>query len=129
MANAMTMREFLNGVMAVEGMPAEYVEFAQAQVEKLNAKNAAKKVSESAKAKAAAQVEVQNAMLAVMEGGKFYTASELGQAVEVSTAKASAMARKLVEAGSLVEGEAKSNGRKVKAYALAASASEGEVEG
>jgi len=120
MANekAMTMREFLNGVLATDGLKAEFAEFAQAKLEALDAKNASKRNSLT-------PTQLENEVLK----GKFvemanaetaYAASAVAEMLGVTTQKASALMRALKADGVVAEGEGKgANGKgKVKTYTL-----------
>jgi hypothetical protein len=138
MADKYTAREFYTSV--IEKLGAESVEgaYAQAQIAKLDAKLADRKgkLTEAQKETAALAEQI----FASFEAGVVYTASQVGADFDISTQKASAILRKGVEAGTLVQSEVKIKtckaegikGGKVKGYALAESAEiegVGEVEG
>lgn len=113
----MTQREFLTKVIAGTVTDAE-IEFAKASIEKLDKSNAAKaaKLAE----KRAAEAPIYEALVACLTEDP-QTASDLAAQVEeiTSTQKASAMLRKLVEAGTAVATDLKVNGRTAKGYAKA----------
>ena len=121
MANTtMTSREFFNAV--IEGkITDEIKDFAKSQIEKLDSKNAKRKTTDSKTQKE--NKAIKTSLLATMERGKVYTASEVaGLEIEgiSSTQKASALLRQLVEAGTLTSEEIKIKGKgKVKGYRLA----------
>lgn len=135
MSEKYTAREFYKSV--IEKLGAESTEgvYAQAQIEKLDAKLADRKgkLTEAQKETAALAEKV----IASFESGVVYTASQVGAEFGISTQKASSILRKGVEAGALVQSEVKIKaskaegikGGKVKGYALAETAGEDEVEG
>lgn len=133
MSEKYTAREFYTSV--IEKLGAESVEgaYAQAQIAKLDEKLASRKGKMTeAQMETAALAEK---IFASFESGVVYTASQVGTEFGISTAKASAILRKGVEAGTLVQSEVKIKackaegikGGKVKGYALTEGA--GEVEG
>ena len=92
----------------------EIVEFAKAEIVKLDEKNSKKKGSLS-------DAQKENSRLAdeifdTLEAGKSYVAKEVATIMEISTQKASALLKKLVEAGKLECGETRVDGRAVKSY-------------
>lgn len=118
----MTMKVFLTSVLATEGISEEVSAFATRELEKLAEKAEKRKTSEKALAKEKADGDLRLTMLDLMDETTAITAPEMAAKVteftgtEVTTAKVSAMFKKLVEAGFVTEGEGKSKGRKVKAY-------------
>lgn len=95
--------------------------FATSAIDKLDARNEARKTSKAALAKQAEQEELMETIFTLMNEGTAYMASEIAAALttetaEVKTAKASAMLRKLADVDRVVVGETKCNGRKVKTY-------------
>lgn len=135
MADKYTAREFYTSV--IEKLGAESVEgvYAQAQIAKLDEKLAARKGKMTdAQIETAALAEK---IFASFEAGVVYTASQIGAEFGISTAKASAILRKGVEAGTLAQSEVKIKackaegvkGGKVKGYALTEGVGAGEVEG
>lgn len=115
---AMTMREFLNGVLATEGLTSELANFATAKLADLDEKNAARRNSltptqlenEKLKAKFVEMAEAETP----------YAASVIAEMLGVTTQKASALMRALKADGVVTEGEGKSaTGKgKVKTYTL-----------
>lgn len=119
MANEkMTMRTFLNGVLATEGLAEDLATYAKAELTKLDEKNEKRRNSltpaqaenEALKAKFVAEANAETA----------YAASAVAEMLGVSTQKASALMRALKADGVVAEGEAKSaTGKgKVKTYTL-----------
>lgn len=120
MANAvMTNRQFLTAIVEGNVTP-EIIEFAKAQIVKLDEKNAKRR--ETGSKSAQANVAIKEAIVSAMEAGVTYTAAEvvaLGVEGVGSTQKASALLRQIVEAGQAVETEVKIKGKgKVKGYTL-----------
>jgi predicted HTH transcriptional regulator len=117
MANEkMTMRTFLESVINTESIADEVKTFAESQLEKLNAKNEAKRNKMTPTQE---QNEVTKAaILEAAEAEKVYTAAEIGTAFGITTQKASALMRALVAAGKFSETETKANKSKVKGYIL-----------
>lgn len=131
----MTMREFLKSAIEKFGAESEEGVFAQAQITKMDEKLAARKGKMTdAQIETAALAEK---IFASFEAGVVYTASQVGTEFGISTAKASSILRKGVEAGKLIQSEVKIKackaegikGGKVKGYTLTEGAGEGEVEG
>ena len=120
-----TERNAWEEVLTLETASETLKTFAVERIAKLDEKNEKRKNSEKTLAKQAADAELREAMVSVMEAGKTYTAAELGIALtaatgtEVSNMKASSLAKTLSEAGTLIQGETRYNGRKVKGYTLA----------
>lgn len=106
----MTKREFLNEVIAVidgtsEVNVLELKEFAKAEIVKLDERNA----NRSAKP-TKAQIEnksIKEKILEVLSTGERMVASAIAEKVEISTQKASALCRQLVESGKLSVEEVK----------------------
>ena len=119
MANEkMTMKMFLNGVLATEGIAPELAEFATAEIEKIKEKNEKRRNSLTP-----AQVENENLkakFVAEANPETAYSASAVAEMLGVSTQKASALMRALKAEGVVGEGEGKSaTGKgKVKTYTL-----------
>ena len=108
----MTKREFLNAVIANVEV-AEIVEFAQAEIAKMDARNA-KRTSTPSKAQIANE-PIKARIIEVLTYEPM-TASEVAEKVEISTQKASALLRQI---DGLVITEVKVKGKgKVKGYAL-----------
>lgn len=119
----MTQREFLTKVIATSA-DEEIVAKAHELIESLDKKNAQRAAKPSK-----TQVENEPIKVAIVEylaGGKVQTAPEIAVAVGISTQKASALAKQLVDAGKVVQSEIKVPKKgKMKAYALV---TETEVE-
>lgn len=106
----MTKREFLNEVIAVidgtsEVNVIELKEFAKAEIAKLDERNASRS-SKPTKA----QIEnepIKEKILEVLSTGERMVASAIAEKVEISTQKASALCRQLVESGKLSVEEVK----------------------
>lgn len=106
----MTKREFLNEVIAVidgtsEVDVLELKEFAKAEIVKLDERNA----NRSAKP-TKAQIEnktIKKEILEILSTGERMVASAIAEKVEISTQKASALCRQLVESGKLSVEEVK----------------------
>jgi len=115
----MTKREFLNAVASLENVDAELKLFAEQEIEKMNARNAKRKNSPSKKS---IENEPIKAKIVEFVGSceESQIASAIAEHVEISTQKASALCRQLVEVGTLVAEEVKVKGKgKVKGYSLA----------
>ena len=113
----MTQREFFAKVIATS-TDAEIVAKAKELTENLDKKNA-QRASKPSKT----QIEnepIKASILEFLVGGKVQTAPEIAVAVGVSTQKASALAKQLVESGKLVQSEIKVPKKgKMKAYSIA----------
>lgn len=120
----MTKKEFLEAVVVIEGAAEELVEFAKAELEKMEAAH------EATRAKAEAQksktlIEAREALAGYIGDVKF-TAPDVASALGISTQKASAMLRKLEAAGEVL---ADKSGKKVVYTRVEAKAEvEAEVE-
>ena len=120
MANAtMTNRQFLTAIVEGKVTP-EIVEYAKAQIEKLDEKN--KKRRETGTANQRANEGIKEAILGAMEAGVTYTAAEivaLGIEGITSTQKVSPLMSQLSDAGKVTTSEVKIKGKgKVKGYTL-----------
>lgn len=100
----MTQREFFNAIVNGTVTEAE-VEFARAQIAKIDERNAKRKGTLTKNQKA--NVELKAQIVALFEGNKVMTAKAVGEALEVTTQKAGALLRQLVNAGELVSFRAK----------------------
>ena len=113
----MTQREFLTKVIATS-TDAEIVAKAQELIAGLDKKNATRSAKPTK-----TQIEnepIKASILEFLVGGKVQTAPEIAVAVGVSTQKASALAKQLVESGKLVQSEIKVPKKgKMKAYSIA----------
>lgn len=94
----------------------ELTAFAQASIDKLDAKNEARKGKLTPSQKANEQLKAD--IVAGLETGSTYTAKDIAETFGITPQKASAMARQLVEAGVLTASEVKGEKGKVKGYTL-----------
>ena len=117
-AMTMTMREFLNGVLATENLAPELANFATAKLTSLDEKNDARRNSLTPTQLENEKLKAQFVETAVAETA--YTSASVAEMLGVSTQKASALMRALKAAGVVAEGEGRSaNGKgKVKTYTL-----------
>ena len=117
---ALTFRGFYEAV--VDGNVSDEVkEFAQTQIEKLNARNEARKNKETpaAKAKAEADEALRQKIVEVTEVGVNYTAKAIADVLADGTnfQKVATVMKALVENGTFVKGETKIKGKgKVNCY-------------
>ena len=117
----MTMREFYNAIMAVEGIPTEIAEKARVEIEKLDRANATRKSKPSKTA--IANEPIKNAIVEVlttpMVCAEIVVALN-GVGIEVTSSKVSALCRQLVEDNILTVADVKVKGKgAVKQYAKA----------
>lgn len=128
----MTKREFLNEVIAVidgtsEVDVLELKEFAKAEIVKLDERNASRS-SKPTKA----QIEnepIKEKILEVLSTGERMVASAIAERVEISTQKASALCRQLVESKKLKVEDVKIPKKgKQKAYVVNTAADEEDTE-
>lgn len=122
----MTQKEFLAAVAALAEAQGEtaLATYANEWKEKLENKAANRKPT-------AAQLENEKLMgeiIAAMVAGTTYTAAELATLVGITAPKASALAKKLVEAGAVTVKDIKPDKRVVKGYTLAGTETETETE-
>ena len=115
----MTLREFYEAIAAQEQITDEMVAIALKKLEQLDKKNEYarnhKKSGNSKKAKENAEVKARIAEL--MADGTARKAKEIAEALDLTQQKVSALARQMVEEGSLVAEEQKvKGGRLVKVY-------------
>lgn len=110
----MTNREFMMNVIAA-AISDEMTAYAEEQVKKMDTKNETRRNTQS---KTQAQNEtIKNAVLEAMETDKVYVASEIAETMAISTQKASALLRQMVDAGKVEQTEVKvKNKGKVKGY-------------
>lgn len=118
----MTLREFYEAIAAQEVITDEMVAIALKKLEQLDKKNEYarnhKKSGNSKKAKENAEVKAKIAEL--MSDGAARKAKEIAEALDLTQQKVSALARQMVEEGSLVaEDEKVKGGRLVKVYTRA----------
>lgn len=113
----MTQREFLTKVKAIVE-DAELIAKADELIAGLDKKNATRSAKPSK-----TQIENESIKVSILEflvGGKVQTAPEIAVAVGISTQKASALAKQLVESGKLIQSEIKVPKKgKMKAYSIA----------
>lgn len=128
----MTKREFLNEVIAVidgtsEVDVLELKEFAKAEIVKLDERNASRS-SKPTKA----QIEnepIKEKILEILSTGERMVASAIAERLEISTQKASALCRQLVESKQLKVEDVKIPKKgKQKAYMVNAAANEEDTE-
>jgi len=111
-----TMRNFLTDVAAIDGVDAKVKAFAEAEIAKIDKRNADRKAKGSKTAKENAPIK--DAIVEFVKTNPNATAETIGGGVGQTTAKVSALATQLVKEGVLVATEVKkANGKgKVKAY-------------
>ena len=114
-----TMREFLNDVTAIEGVSEKVKAYAEAEIAKLDKRNADRKAKGSATAKANAPLK--EAIVKYVEANPGKTAKEIAGALTaegtaMTPAKVSSLATQLKNEGVLVAAEVKADKRKVLAY-------------
>lgn len=121
MANKITKKEMFTMIKAQVKDNAEMVAFIDHEIELLDKKASNKKATKTQEA----NVGIKSTILAVLEGGKSMTVTEMQGASaelgELSNQKVSALVRQLVEAGEIV----KTIDKKVSRFSLADN-SEGE---
>ena len=108
--NEMTMRKYHEAVLAIPGCPADVAEKAKAEIAKLDATNV--KRAEKAAEKAKENDPIKQAIYNLLVEKGAMVASAIGTELttednEVSTSKASAMCRQMVEEGRLTVCEVK----------------------
>ena len=115
--NMMTKREFLNAVIANVDV-VEIADFAKAEIEKMDARNA--KRSHTPSKTAIANEPIKKAIVEWLKGQDTPTvASAVAGELEISTQKASALCRQLVADGELNVTEVKVKGKgKQKGYSV-----------
>lgn len=94
----MTQREFFNAVIAGNITEAE-IQFANEALAKLDAKNEKRKGTQTKNQKA--NENIKTAIIALLTENETMTAKAVGQALEITTQKASALLRQLVGAGTI----------------------------
>lgn len=110
----MTTREFLNSVLAAD-INDDLNAFAKAEIEKLDARNDKRRNTLSKEQKA--NEEVKEQILAYLLNAKNAVASEIANALGISTQKVSALCRQMVESGSIAVTDIKVKGKgSVKSY-------------
>ena len=112
-----TEREFLNAVLNIEGISADLADYASEGISKLDARNEKRKNTQTK-----AQKENEATMVAIVdhlrENGAC-VASTIGTALGISTQKASALCKLLVNEGKVVVSDVKVKGKgAVKQYTI-----------
>ena len=111
----MTMRQYHEAVIAIPGAPADVIAKAKAEIAKLDATNV--KRAEKAKEKSAENKPVKDAIFQFLLSNGTKTSPEIAEGIGVTTSKASAMCRQMVEDGQLTVSEVKiPKKNKLKAY-------------
>ena len=115
MANKITKKEMFTMIKAQVKDNAEMVAFIDHEIELLDKKASSKKATKTQEA----NVGIKSTILAVLEGGKSMTVTEMqcasAELGELSNQKVSALVRQLVEAGEVV----KTIDKKVSRFSLA----------
>lgn len=120
----MTQREFFAGIVEGATITAEQATFAVEAIAKLDKRNEKRAATPSKTAVANEPIKAK--IVKFLEGRELTPANIIAEGVEITTQKASALCRQLVEAGTLVVADIKVVKKgKVKGYALAP-APEGE---
>lgn len=114
----MTNRDFFSAIATNDALTAEIREFAENAIAKLDERNA--KRSSTPSKTAIANEPIKAAILEYLENHDgFVIASEIADALEITTSKVSALCRQLIEAGSVKSEDVKVPKRgKVKGYTL-----------
>ena len=114
----MTEREFLTKVIAIEGISKELSDYATEGIAKLDARNDKRKNTQTK-----AQKENEGVMTAIVDhltANGSDVASSIGTALGISTQKASALCKLLVDGGKLTVADVKVKGKgTVKQYTVA----------
>jgi hypothetical protein len=114
----MTEREFLTKVIAIEGISKELSDYATEGIAKLDARNDKRKNTQTK-----AQKENEGVMTAIVDhltANGSDVASSIGTALGISTQKASALCKLLVDSGKLTVADVKVKGKgTVKQYTVA----------
>lgn len=112
---AMTMKQFLTAVTEMTEKP-ELVEFAKAQLEKLDEKNTKRRTTLTSAQKAT--IQVVTAYASTLAKGEVVTSAIVSAALGVTSQRATALLKKGVELGFFAETEpVKGKSGKVKGYA------------
>lgn len=113
----MTNREFYTAIIANPNVAQDYKDFAQAEIDKLDARNDKRKNTQTK-----AQKENEGIMTAILDhlANGSAVASDIGTALGISTQKASALCKLLVDGGKLTVADVKVKGKgTVKQYSIA----------
>lgn len=112
-----TLRNFLQDVIATEGVADKVKAYAEGEIAKLDARNEKRKGAQSKTAKENAPLKEQIVAYVAENPGK--TAKEIAEAVGLTPAKVTALATQLRKDEVLVAAEVKVEKRKVLAYTKA----------
>ena len=114
----MTNREFYTAIISNPNVAQDYKDFAQAEIDKLDARNDKRKNTQTK-----AQKENEGIMTAIVDtitANGSMVASEIGTVLGISTQKASALCKLLVDGGKLTVADVKVKGKgTVKQYTIA----------
>jgi hypothetical protein len=117
--------EFATLTIAEDGSASiaeELIEFAKAEIEKLDKENAKRKNSSKASSKPSAKaqenLELAKEIVSTLRVGDTYTAKKVGEAAGISTPKATVVLKAAVEAGYATVDDIKVDGRTVKGYMI-----------
>jgi uncharacterized protein with gpF-like domain len=110
----MTNREFLTAVAQNETLSVEIREHANAMLVKADEKNAKRRETQTKVQKENEPIKAK--ILEILSTGVVKVASDIATELEISTQKASALCRQLVESGNASVKEVKGKSGKVKAY-------------
>lgn len=110
----MTNREFLNAIAQNETLSVEIREYATTMLTKADEKNAKRR--ETPNKTQLANEPIKAKILEILSNGVVKVASDIATELEISTQKASALCRQLVESGKASVKEVKGKSGKVKAY-------------
>ena len=114
----MTQREFFAGIVEGTVVTAEQATFAVNAIAKLDKRNEKRAATPSKTAIANEPIKAK--IVEFLEGRELTPANIIAEGVEITTQKASALCRQLVEAGTLVVADIKvAKKGKVKGYAIA----------
>lgn len=125
----MKIRDFYTAVIANESNTAEVRAFATAEIEKMDAMNEKRRNTPSKAAKENDAL-IEN-LLPMLDAQTVYTSSAIGEKLGVSTSKASAILRRMVEVHKTMKEveSVKVNKSKVKGYMVCSEVEEVEKEG
>lgn len=105
----MTEREFLMAILAIENLPANLSEHANESIARLDARNDKRKNTQTKAQKENAGVMVAIVDYLIANGAS--VASSIGSALDISTQKASALCKLLVDGGRLTVSDVKIKGK------------------
>ena len=113
----MTNREFYTAIIANPNVAQDYKDFAQAEIDKLDARNDKRKNTQTKSQKE--NEGIMTSILSYLANGSA-VASDIGTALGISTQKASALCKLLVDGGKLTVADVKVKGKgTVKQYSIA----------